>query len=271
MAENTNITVILPVHKVDESVKELFPNAIQSIEQQETLPDEVMIVINGNDNELKDYINNFEYPEKVKNLVNIVENTGNINFAAQVNYGVSQLNTDWFTILEYDDEIASIWLKNAVKYKEVYTDTDVFLPIVIDVNPNDEWVSFTNEAVWAKDFSDEMGILDNTALLNYQNFNLDGMVMRKETFEEFGGLKESIELTFIYEFFLRMSYNDARIMTVPKFGYKHVNQREGSLFNNYKQEMRPDEANWWLEQAKKEYFFTKDRKIKYDKEETEEG
>lgn len=269
MADKTNITVVLPVHELNESVKNLLPNAIQSVNEQEVLPDEFMLVIDGNNDELKKYINDFEYPENIKPLVNIVENTGDTNFAAQINYGVSQVKTDWFSILEFDDEFANIWLKNATKYKDVYTDVDVFLPIVVDVNTNDEWIGFTNEAVWAKEFSDEMGILDNTALLNYQNFNLDGMVMKKETFEEFGGLKESIELTFIYEFFLRISYNDTRIMTIPKFGYKHVNQREGSLFHEYQENMRQDEAKWWLNQAKKEYFFTKDRKIRYEEETTE--
>jgi hypothetical protein len=53
------------------------------------------------------------------------------------------------------------------------------MPIVIDVNENNV-VGLTNEAVWANSFSDELGILDNSALLNYQGFNIDGMVMKNQ-------------------------------------------------------------------------------------------
>ena len=44
--------------------------------------------------------------------------------------------------------------------------------------------------------------LDNNTLLRYQNFQVSGMIMRKSKFEEIGGLKSSIKLTFNYEFLL---------------------------------------------------------------------
>jgi hypothetical protein len=98
----------------------------------------------------------------------------------------------------------------------------------------------------------------------YQNFNIDGIVMKKSIFEDYGGFKPSIKLTFIYEFLLRMIFKDAKTMAIPRFGYKHVNQRPESLFDNYKKTIDPAEAKWWLSQAKKEYYFDKDRKITYD-------
>jgi hypothetical protein len=60
-----------------------------------------------------------------------------------------------------------------------------------------------------------------------------------------------------------MTFKDVKTMVIPKFGYKHINQREGSLFSSYKTEMNPVEANWWLAQAKKEYYFEKDRAVNY--------
>ena len=79
--------------------------------------------------------------------------------------------------------------------------------------------------------------------------------------------KPSIKLTFIYEFLLRATYNDFRVMTIPKIGYKHMNMREKSLFWDYKNNKEdmivPEEAAFWVEQAKKEYFFTYDRAIEY--------
>jgi hypothetical protein len=90
------------------------------------------------------------------------------------------------------------------------------------------------------------------------------MVMSKEVFEANGGLKSNIKLTFIYEFLLRMTFKDVKVMVIPRFGYKHLNQREGSLFNSYKNDMNPVEANWWLDKAKKEYYFDNEREIVYE-------
>jgi hypothetical protein len=87
--------------------------------------------------------------------------------------------------------------------------------------------------------------------------------MKKETYQSYGGFKSNIKLTFIYEFLLRMSYKSCKIMTIPKFGYKHVNQREGSLFYNYRQSINPVEANWWLNKAKSEFYHENDRELSY--------
>ena len=56
-------------------------------------------------------------------------------------------------------------------------------------------------------------------------------------------------------------------MTIPRLGYKHTNLREGSIFWNYKfgdNKITDDEVRFWLDTAKKEYFFTVDRNIKYE-------
>lgn len=258
----TGISVILPVHELNEDTKILFENAVLSVVEQTVLPDALVIVI-PKASDLVSYLKSYDFG-KIKDLVKVVENDGPTDFASQINLGVANVNTEWFSILEFDDEFAKIWIKNVVEYKEAHKNVDIFLPIVIDVNPEGEFISFTNEAVWANSFSDELGVLDNTALLAYQNFNIDGMVMRKSVYDEFGGLKPSIKLTFIYEFLLRMTLKDVRVMVIPKFGYKHVNQREGSLFATYKEQMNPIEAKWWLNTAKKEYYFTNDRKITYE-------
>lgn len=269
MANNNDITVIMPVHNLmDDNEKGYFDKAVKSVSVQQTIPDEFMVVIDGNNEELKKYVKEeYQFPKNIEGIVNVVENTGETDFCSQMNFGVSQLNTNWFVILEFDDELSEIWIKNVVKYREAHDNVEMFMPIVIDTQyteEGDNFLGFTNEAVWANEFSDERGILDNGALLRYQNFNLDGLAMKKDVYEEYGGLKPSIKLTFIYEFFLRMTYNDVRVMTIPKFGYKHRNQRDNSLFVQYRNELTPDEANWWLSQAKKEYFFTKDREISYN-------
>ena len=256
-----SITVIIPLHEVTETTSNLFQNAIKSVEDQMSKPTSVLIVT-PKDSEATTFAKDFDYMT-IKDIVKVVENDGKTDFASQINFGVSQCETEWFSILEYDDEYSKIWFKNVEKYINAYSDVDIFMPIVVDVDSNGQFIGFTNEAVWANSFSDELGFLDKEALLSYQNFNIDGIVMKKETYQSYGGFKSNIKLTFIYEFLLRMSYKSCKIMTIPKFGYKHVNQREGSLFYNYRQSINPVEANWWLNKAKSEFYHETDRELSY--------
>jgi hypothetical protein len=259
--EKTNISIILPVHELNEDTKKLFSNAVQSSKEQIVRADELIIVA-PKGSEVVTYLKSFDFGD-YKNSVVIAENDGETDFASQVNYGVNVCKSEWFSILELDDEYAKIWFKNVVTYRNAHPNVGIFMPIIVDVNSDNQFIGFTNEAVWANSFSDELGMLDNNALLAYQNFNIDGMVIKKSVYEEFGGFKPSIKLTFIYEFLLRMTFKDVKVMVIPRFGYKHINQRLGSLFSKYKETMDPVEARWWLSTAKKEYYFPKDRKITY--------
>lgn len=260
---NLDISIILPVHQLDEVTTGMLLTAVKSVETQSVQPKEILIVVPAA-SEVGEFIKQADFGV-VNNIIKVVENTGDTDFASQVNLGVSEASGTWISILEMDDEYANIWFKNVAEYMSAYPTVDLFMPIVIDVDMQGKFLGFTNEAVWANSFSDEMGILDLNALLNYQNFSVDGIVLKKEVFEENGGFKPSIKLTFLYEFLLRMAFRDVRIMTIPKFGYKHLNQRPDSLFANYKTSIDPVEARWWMAQAKKEYFFDKDRKITYGK------
>ena len=171
------------------------------------------------------------------------------------------------SFFEFDDEYANIWFNNVLKYSEFYPDVDAFLPIVVDVDNKDTFAGFTNEATFAANFTQEMGYLNNETLLDYQNFQTAGMVIKKSKLEDFGSFKSSVKLTFVYEFLLRMTYNSLRIMTIPKLGYKHTSMREGSIFWNYKNGddvMTENEVKFWISTAKKEYFFKDDRNIKYE-------
>jgi GT2 family glycosyltransferase len=260
---NNNISVILPVHKLnDETTKQLFNNAVESVKEQLVRPSELVIVV-PKGSEVATYVKSFDYGDYTNN-VTIAENEGETDFASQINYGISVSKSDWVSVLEFDDEYAKIWFKNVIEYRTAHSDVELFLPIVVDVDQNQSFIGFTNEAVWANSFSDELGVLDNQALLTYQNFNTDGMVIKKSIIESFGGFKSNIKLTFVYEFLLRMTFKSVRTMVIPKFGYKHVNQRPDSLFANYKETMTPDETRWWLAQAKKESFFQKDRQLTYE-------
>ena len=200
--------------------------------------------------------------------IKIVTNSGKTDFCSQINLGIDKCETEWFTILEIDDEFRSIWLKTVNEYTKANTDVDVFLPIVRDINEEGKFISFTNESAWAYGFTEKQGFIDNEVLLDFQNYQISGGLYRTSVIKENGSLKENIKLTFGYEFLLRLTHNGVKVMTMPKIGYQHLNFREDSLFWSYKNnestKLTEEEVKFWLETAKKEFFFKNKRDVNYE-------
>jgi hypothetical protein len=275
MKNNIDLTVIIPVHSVaDEKFNDLLTGALNSIENNNVHPSNVMIVRCGC-SEVKEVLNDFD-TSKYNFHITVLENITGKSFQNQINYAAKNVTTKYFSFLEFDDEYSVNWFKNVKQYTEAYPDIDMFLPIVTDVTSENNFVGFTNEAAWAYNFSDTLGQIDHEVLNEYPNINPDGMVVKTEVFNSVGGYKPSIKLTFNYEFLLRFTNGGRNIMVIPKIGYKHVNMRPGSLFWLYKNggvpEMliTPEEAKFWMDAAKKEFFYTEDRPIIYEPNETAE-
>ena len=266
MSNKLSVSIVLPIKSSKtKDFEEYFNKAIQSIKSQQIDIEELLIVHTQEESLVKilnDY--NFENLNVTKLLWDKEP-----NYADQVNFGIKNAKCDWISLFEFDDEYSSIWFKNVKKYIDAYPDVQVFLPVVVETDEKGAFAGFTNEATFAANFTQEMGFLTNETLQDYQNFQTAGCVIKKSVIEDFGGFKSSIKLTFVYEFLLRLTYNSASIMTIPKLGYKHTNLREGSIFWNYKfgeSKMLEDEVKFWVQTAKKEYFFVDDRVIKYQLE-----
>jgi glycosyltransferase involved in cell wall biosynthesis len=262
-----DVSVILPIKSaMAKGFVTYFEKCIESLKTQKLKIND-LIIVHTDETQLVDYLNNFDFGDlTVKKHVWTKEP----NYSAQVNYGVRSSESEWVSLFEFDDEYSTIWFENVDKYAKAYPDTHSFLPIVVDTDEKGMFVGFTNEATFAANFTPEMGILTNETLLDYQNFQISGMVIKKSAFIDFGLLKPSFKLTFGYEMLLRMTHNSIKFMSIPKIGYKHVNLREGSIFWNYKNgetTLVPDEVGFWIESAKKEYFFINDRAIKYEPQE----
>ena len=86
--------------------------------------------------------------------------------------------------------------KYVKEYIQSYPEVDGFLPLVVDTDEKGVFVGFTNEATFAVSLNSDMGYLNNETLLNYQNFQTSGMVIKKSTYENSGGIKPSVKLTF---------------------------------------------------------------------------
>lgn len=254
----SNISVIIPVNDLStEEYKTMLKTALLSVEKQRKEPAEVIIVMP------KSIKKDFSYDGPL--TIKVVLNEGDSDFQSQLNLGVEKVKSEWFTFLEFDDELSSIWLDNAEKYINKKDEVSVFLPIIVDVKDDGNFIGFTNEILWANSFSDVLGELDHEVLKTFKNFKINGMVMKADLYKKIGGLKSSIKLSFIYEFLLRLTYNGIKIMSIPKLGYKHVNNRENSLFDSYSKSMSNDEVLFWEDLALKEFYHTVDRKITYEK------
>jgi len=263
MNNTLSLSVILPIKSSKaKDFDEYFEKAISSLKNQ-TVGFEELVIVHTQEESLIDHLNSYDFGDL--NVTKLLWDK-DPSYASQVNYGIENAKGTWVSLFEFDDEYSSIWFKNVQKYIESFPEVQMFLPVVVETDEKGLFAGFTNEATFAANFSQEMGILTNDTLQEYQNFQTAGSVFKKSIIEDFGGFKPSVKLTFIYEFLLRLTYNSVSIMTIPRLGYKHVNLREGSIFWNYKfggDKMIEDEVKFWIQTAKREYFFTDDRAIKY--------
>ena len=266
MNNTLSVSVILPIKSSKvRDFSEYFDKAIKSIQLQQIELEEILIV-HTTEESLISHLDNYDFGKL--NVKKLLWDKAP-NYADQVNFGIKNSKSTWISLFEFDDEYSSIWFKNVKKYIDSYPEVQVFLPVVVETDDKNAFAGFTNEATFAANFAQEMGYLTNETLQDYQNFQTAGSVIKKQTIEDFGGFKPSIKLTFIYEFLLRLTYNSVPIITIPRLGYKHINLREGSIFWNYKfgdEKMLEDEVKFWIQTAKKEYFFIDDRSIKYQTE-----
>ena len=101
-----NISVILPLHSLDGDYLEMFNNAVLSVEQFHY---DVKLVFVGT-TEVAKSLTKEGISDKLE--ITILENTGETDFCSQVNFGIENCDTEWFSILEVDDVYTSNWLNS---------------------------------------------------------------------------------------------------------------------------------------------------------------
>lgn len=255
-----DITIIIPIHEYNDYIKALLTRAIQSVHSDYQIN---VIIPRSLENE------NFSLEEY--NNVSVIcsmNDKESSDFCTLVNRGVTTVKTKWFSILEFDDEYTDIWFKNVEKYIEYNPEVSVLLPLeeLIDYNKNN-FIGYGNEAPWASSFSNEIGYIDNDCLQQYFDFYLTGSVFNTEDWLNQGGLKPSIKISFWYEFLLRITNRGKKVFVIPKLGYKHYVDREGSLYDIYRKTIDEKESAWYFELAKQESLYKEDRNKVYENNE----
>ena len=189
------------------------------------------------------------------------------------------------SIAEIEDTFSLRWFETASRFEKENPNIAIFLPLVRNTL-NGTLMGFLNDASWAEGFAEEAGKFDVNLLLRFNCVLPLGALYRvssiKDYSEESEGwylpMKESLKLSHYYEFFLRMVYNDLKAMTIPRMGYEMRVVRKDfykdstcklpqdlTSFPPEKGGVSAEEARWYFEIAKKEYFFDSDRKKVYEK------
>ena len=277
-----NTSVIIPIHEYNDELSLLVTKAVETVLKQQEIttlnekkevvilpiPQVVLVYPTELDEAIVGFRDSMIRKHSTSGITDqsflLIKNEGKTDYQSQVNLAVEALTTDYFSVLEFDDEYGDSYFRTVQKYINAYPKIDVFLTMMIEVNEQNEGIKMTNETVWAQQFvgeNGEMGYLNANALKQYTDFKLSGAVLKKSEFQNLGGYKSNIKLTFMYEFLLRALNNAAVVFSIPQIGYKHFSTREGSLFDVYSKEMSLEERKFWFETATRESNFINDRPI----------
>lgn len=273
-----DITILIPIHEYSNELEKYLKESLISVAECQKYYKEfgnliVKIIIPKNE----DLVNEDKtFEDFLINILDEVKKTNGLeessvckrnnelkSFCIQINEGVTEfVNTDYFSILEYDDLYYKKWFSMAHRYWESNQDVSMFLPLNININDdkNIEDISFTNEMPLATSFSNELNMIDFDCLQDVSNFNITGGIINTKDFINIGMFKPSIKLAFNQELLLRMTDKKLKIMVVPKEGYYHTINRKNSLTDNYTNTMTNNEAIKWFELAKRECVYKNDRK-----------
>lgn len=263
-----NVTVVLPIHEFNETIKKYLEISIKSVLNQIESKPQLLIVYTHRAEEggILEYLQTIE---NGSDQITTIKNEGKTDFCSQINFGVKNINTSYFSILEFDDEYGLTYFKNVKKHIENLPDVGLFLPITIDVDDKTGTpLQLVNQNIWSTGYAGEngtLGYLNSRSLNEFSFYTIGGAVFNKSEFLSVGGLKSNIQLAFTFEFISRFLNNGNKIYTIAKYGYKHVVNRDGSLFMGYGATLSEDDRRFWFETAKKESHFFNDRVIDQNK------
>lgn len=223
----------------------------------------------------------------VPNVMNFSEIFNDVfNIASENGY-------EMISLAEAEDSFSLKWFEISEKYSSENPEIAILLPLIKN-SLNGTFTGLLNEAAWAEGMAEEAGKVDINLLMRFNCINPLGAIYKVSSIKEYSErekdeqgeplengkylpMKKSMKLSHYYEFFLRMIYNDLKVMTVPRLGYELRIVRKETYTDStcklpqditeYSPEqggISPEEGRYWFELAKKEYFFDEDRKKTYE-------
>ena len=257
------LTILVPIHVLDIDRK-YITNMFESLSKQK---DNDFNILVATFEDLKGQINNMNIYDLNISFVDLPEEIRNIplpNYTEIVNFAVHSIETKLFSIVQYDDVLNENYVELVKRYNISYPSVSVFIPISLDFD-GESFVRMCNEAVWNLNYTEKQGYFDFESLRNLMTASFVGAVYNTDLFVKNVGVKHSIKKYFEFEFFLRLLYQQAEIMVIPHFIIRHTVNREGSI-SSINSALPVLEQRFYQDVAKKEYYFTEDRKLLYEEQ-----
>ncbi len=283
--EETFYSISKQLHKIDLLV--LYPESFEK-EQIDLLKgslDNAKIIIrkkNEEANALEEHVIEADEP-----ITYFLSKTNSTSFSQIFNEGFNvalENEYEFYSIVEPFDIVGLNWYAQANLYAQENEKVSMFFPIIRNT-VNGVFNGLLNEATWAEGLSEEAGKADLNLLQRFNCIIPLGGLIRTNSIAEFCEkkgeklcpIKESIKISHYYEFLMRMVYNDIKIMTVPRVGYEfkvnnttNFNHTSCKVPHNITQipiengGVSQSEGKFWMDLAKKEYFFDEDRNKVYE-------
>lgn len=270
------LTIVIPVHQLASAgEKELFIQALSSaVNQHEVVAEEVLVVGPASAiTEAKEATISLKQQLEKAGIqvaptpVRFLENERATDIASQINLAVENSTTSYVTVLELDDELGNQYVAEMARHHQALPDVDVLLPLVAAITVDGKLIKYSNEAVWVPKSEEERpdGYVDAETTQVAPDLFLSGALVKRETFQAVGGLKASIEVAFVNEFYRRLIFQGYVARGMGKVLYAHRERREGSYI--YEKMIGPNHLSeetlkFWLETAAKEYRFATERPIR---------
>jgi len=197
----------------------------------------------------------------------------------------SENEYEFFSVIEPNDVVGLNWYTQANIYAKENENVSMFFPIIRNT-VNGVFNGLLNEAPWAEGLAEEAGKIDLNLLNRFNCVVPTGSMLKISALKEYSEqrqdgkfypFKESMKISHYYEFLMRMVYNDVKAMCIPRIGYefkvknnnefKHVYCKIPQNIAQIPAEqggITPNEGKFWMETAKKEYFFDEDRNKVYE-------
>lgn len=245
-----DITIIVPLNEVNDTILDYMETALKSVDDNQKFYEDKLkvMVVCINDDDKKLIQTRFDK----RTIDYVINNTNETDFCSQINTAAKLIDTEYFSILEFDDYYGNKWFKSVKEYFYSHEDVSLFLPINTQRDLTNNLCQFVNELAWSNEFSKEIGFIDKNGLDDFYGFNLTGGVFNTQDFNRIGGFNTSIRVAFNYELLLRLLNEKMKIYVVPKEGYVHLINREGSLTDFYMKTLTKEEIRECFSNAIKE-------------------
>lgn len=267
------ITLLVPIHEYKEEYKEYIDKCHQSYK-----------INNPTSTQKLKFVCDEKVKAKIQEQLNntdeefIINNTGKTSIFHQINHAVDFVDTDYFGIYEFDDMISDRYFSVAERYINENKDVALFLPLIGEVirqqkedgSFTESFVRYANEFPWFKgmiEYPDlpesykKLGVITTKMAEGYEGIQLSGAIIKKEDFLETKKLKTNLGIATMYEYMLRLTFLDKKVISIPKFMYIHRIARENSYFENIKNTLTPEAIMKFFDLARKEYVFEDEREI----------